>query len=57
MGYYSKIFCVAGLITLCGCGTDVSRFQKQLDANGYGKQSSGLSKRWICATTSKISGR
>lgn len=35
MKYYSKILYVTGFIVLCGCSTDVSRFQKQLEANGY----------------------
>lgn len=35
MKYYSKILYVTGFIVLCSCSTDVTRYQKQLEVNGY----------------------
>lgn len=35
MKYYLKILYVTGFIVLSGCSTDVSRYQKQLEANEY----------------------
>ena len=35
MKCYLKILYVTGFIVLSGCSTDISRYQKQLEANGY----------------------